>query len=554
MSCPPGTSLGPDGVCYDPEAELRTVPLEGARLVRRLSLDLRGVLPALDELEGVEAAVADGTDGAFVAELTAAYLDDPLFEERLVHRLAETWHTRVDVFHVFYPEYEILEDREDIEYAFERSVGEEPLRLVAWVIASDEPWSTVVTTEYAMANELLEEIWPMERVSDEPGWQLAHWTDERPAAGVLASNGLWWRYVSTVTNYNRLRVAAILRLLICDDIQARPVSFVELPALGDGDNLQEALRGTPYCMGCHSNIDPIAANLFGFWVGNEHSSVEVDTYHVEREPMGAYLLDLEPAWYGTPTHSLAELGQQIAADPRFDSCAAESMAELFWRRPVTLDDHATVQALLGTYLDAEGRMKPLITAVTETESYRAGRLGGAATEVDLEREITTRLMTGDTLDSTLEDLTGWTWVMDGFAQLDNDSGGHRLLAGTVDGIYQTQPQETPSLTWTVVQQRAVEAAADHVVAEDLGGEGTPRLLTEVGLDARPGDADFEAQLDDLALRLWGLPLDDERRDTLESLWEAAADPASGESDEDAVRAAWATLLIAMMRDPDFGSY
>jgi len=530
------------------------VPLEGARLVRRLSLDLRGVLPALDELEGVEAAVADGTDGAFVAELTAAYLDDPLFEERLVHRLAETWHTRVDVFHVFYPEYEILEDREDIEYAFERSVGEEPLRLVAWVIASDEPWSTVVTTEYAMANELLEEIWPMERVSDEPGWQLAHWTDERPAAGVLASNGLWWRYVSTVTNYNRLRVAAILRLLICDDIQARPVSFVELPALGDGDNLQEALRGTPYCMGCHSNIDPIAANLFGFWVGNEHSSVEVDTYHVEREPMGAYLLDLEPAWYGTPTHSLAELGQQIAADPRFDSCAAESMAELFWRRPVTLDDHATVQALLGTYLDAEGRMKPLITAVTETESYRAGRLGGAATEVDLEREITTRLMTGDTLASTLEDLTGWTWVMDGFAQLDNDSGGHRLLAGTVDGIYQTQPQETPSLTWTVVQQRAVEAAADHVVAGDLGGEGTPRLLTEVGLDARPGDADFEAQLDDLALRLWGLPLDDERRDTLESLWEAAADPASGESDEDAVRAAWATLLIAMMRDPDFGSY
>ncbi len=543
-------------MCFDPEAALRTIPLEGARLVRRLSLDLRGVLPSLDELEDAEAAVADGSDAAFVAELTAAYLDDPLFEERLVHRLAESWHTRVDVFHVFYPEYEVLDGRDDIEYAFERSVGEEPLRLVAWVIANDEPWSTVVTTEYAMANELLEEIWPMERLSDEPGWQLAHWTDERPAAGVLASNGLWWRYVSTVTNYNRLRVAAIMRLLICDDIQARPVSFVELPALGDGDNLQEALRSTPYCMGCHSNIDPIAANLFGFWVGNEHSSVEVDTYHVEREPMGPFLLDLEPAWFGTPTHSLAELGQQIAGDPRFDSCAAESMAELFWRRPVTLDDHETVQELLGSYLDAEGRMKPLITAVTETDSYRAGHLGGAASEADLEREITTRLMTGDTLASTLEDLTGWTWVIDGFAQLDNDSGGHRLLAGTVDGVYQTRPQETPSLTWTIVQQRAVEAAADHVVAGDLGGagEGAPRLLTEVSLDVRPGDAAFDAQLDDLALRLWGLSLDDGRQEALEGLWEAAADPASGESQDDAVRAAWSTLLIAMMRDPDFGSY
>ena len=549
-TCPHGQAPQADGSCEEAEAAVVLEPLAAPRLLRRLSLDLRGTLPSLEELERVR------EDPGEIEALTEAYLADPRLEERLVHRLAETWHTRIDVFHVFYPEYAELAGQDEAEYAFERAVGEEPLRLAARIMASDRPWSDVVTTEDAVANELLESIWPLERQSEEPGWQLARWTDGRPAAGVLASNGLWWRYVTTVTNYNRLRVAAIQRLLICEDIQARPVSFAELPALADGDSVQEALRSTPYCMGCHAHIDPIAANLFGFWVGNEHSSVEVDTYHPEREPMGAFLLEVEPSWYGTPTAGLAELGQQIAADPRFDRCAAESAARMLWRRPVELADQPVIDELLGTYLDHEGRMLPLLAAVTRTASYRAGEVGGLATEADDARARTRRLVTGDTLASALEELTGFTWEHEGFAQLDNDSQGHRLLAGTVDGTYQTRPQESPSLTWILVQQRAAEGAADHLVQHDLGevSDGTPRLLARVDLDTRPGDAAFALQLEDLAWRLWGLPLDAERAASLEALFTAAAAPGAGESPDEAVRAAWTAVLVAMLRDPDFGSY
>ena len=53
----------------------------------------------------------------------------------------------------------------------------------------------------------------------------ARYTDGRPAAGVLATNGLWWRYTTTDSNMNRTRAAAISRLLLCEDFMARPVSF-----------------------------------------------------------------------------------------------------------------------------------------------------------------------------------------------------------------------------------------------------------------------------------------------------------------------------------------
>ena len=35
------------------------------------------------------------------------------------------------------------------------------------------------------------------------GWQEAPYTDGRPAAGVLATNGLWMRYYTSQSNANR---------------------------------------------------------------------------------------------------------------------------------------------------------------------------------------------------------------------------------------------------------------------------------------------------------------------------------------------------------------
>ena len=48
--------------------------------------------------------------------------------------------------------------------AFAASVGEEPLRLLSYIAENDLPYTEIVTAEYTMANELLCEAFPIDRI------------------------------------------------------------------------------------------------------------------------------------------------------------------------------------------------------------------------------------------------------------------------------------------------------------------------------------------------------------------------------------------------------
>ena len=508
------------------EPEAVVVPLEAPRLLRRLSLDLRGTLPTVEELNAVEA------DPAAVWGYRDAWLTDPRLEERLVYLLGEQWHTRVDEFLIFSLEYQALAGNPESEYPFERAVGEEPLRLMARVVAEDRPWSDVVTADWTMAPPLLAEIWPLAQDAPGEGWRVAHYTDGRPAAGVLATNGLWWRYFSTQTNYNRGRVAALTRLLVCEDYAARSISLTEAAALGEGSALETALRDSPYCQGCHASIDPIAATLFGFWPANEYSIHEVDVYHPDREPLGALLMDVTPAWFGDPVYGLNELGAHIAADPRFARCAAQTFAAALWRREVdAVEDFDQIEALRQVLAAADLRIQPLLAAITETPTYQAGALAETATEADAAREATVRLLSPDQLASALEDLSGgFRWTRDGFDQLDNDTYGFRVLAGGVDGAYVTRPQDAPSMTQALVVQRLAEAAAAQIAAETYGTQPVSTALLEA-----------------LHWRLYATHAEADWLDAAEALW-AAVDAAEGPT------VAWQALLSGALRDARFVGY
>ena len=114
-----GEETGDEGV-----PAVVTEDLPPAMLLRRLSLDLRGTLPTVAELEAVEA------DPDSLGELRDAMLDDPAHEERLVEIFAERWQTLVDDFII--QEQDAGFSREE-EYLYESSVGQEPLRLLARV-------------------------------------------------------------------------------------------------------------------------------------------------------------------------------------------------------------------------------------------------------------------------------------------------------------------------------------------------------------------------------------------------------------------------------------
>lgn len=516
-----------------------TIDLPPPRLLRRISLDLRGVLPTAEELDAVEG------DPALIDTYTQAWLDDPRLEDRFVHLLAERWHTRVDAFLVQYDEYPAMAGDPANELRWLRAIGEEPLRLMARVVVEDQPWSTVVTADWTMADDVLLSIWDLDADSGS-GWRPARYRDGRPAAGVLATNGLWFRYASTVSNYNRARVAAISRLLVCEDYAARTITFTESEGLASGDDVEDALRESPYCLGCHAGIDPVAAALFGFWPANEYQTDEIDTYHPEREALGPDLLGVAPAWYGDPVYGLNELGAHIAADPRFARCAVQTFAEGLWRRPLEPADDAVVEALRQGLVEGDLRVKALLDDVLATSTYRAGSLDDDATVADADRERTRRLLPPSVLSTMVTDLTGYTMDVDGRDGLDDDLYGFRNLAGGVDGEAVTRAQDTPGLTRELVVQRLAEGAAERVITGDLVEGGGPGLITGVSLETAPTDPAFVAALQALHWRLYATRADDAWLADITALWVTVADGTDP-------RTAWTAVLVAMLRDPAFGS-
>ena len=505
------------------EPQVAYVELDAPRLLRRMSLDLRGVLPSVEELDAVEA------DPSLVADYRDAYLDDPLLEDALVQLLAERWHTRVDVFSGEWYDFGLSQQE---EHLFERSVGEEPLRLIARTIVEDRPYGEIVTSEHVLANELLGGIWPIDRPQGS-GWVESTWTDGRPAAGVLVSNGLWWRYDTDEFNQNRARAAAVFRLLICEDFLARPVSL----DAAVGADPEEAIRTEPACQACHSAIEPVAAGLFGFWVESQHSAAELSTYHAEREIWGPDALEVELAWFGQPYYGLDDLGGLIAQDPRFDRCAVETWSQALWRRPAGEADFDRLTTLQQAYEDDGHRVKALLRAITDDEVYRAA----SSTRED---ERTTRVVAIHQLARTSEQLSGFSWIENGIDHLEEDGRGFRILGGGVNGTNVTAPQQSPGLTWVLVTKRLAQATAWEVVQRELADGGDPVVFQGVTLETTPDDDAFAAELAHLRWQLTAIRASDDVIEADTALWVAV-------EATDGAQAAWRAVLEAVLRDPEY---
>lgn len=533
---PEPDSAVPEDSGAPPEPEVSSTPLPAPRLLRRISLDLRGVLPSVAELDAVAA------DPDALSTVVDTYLEDPRLSSRLMAILGETWHTQVDAFLLEYLEYPNLRTDPQSEFPFESAAGQEPLRLMAYIGTQDRPWTDILTADFTMANGLMASIWPIALEDGGEDWQVARYTDGRPPAGVLSTNGMWLRYYSAGTNRNRGRAAAISRLLICEDFLARPVSFSDFPSLADADGTETAIKEDPYCMGCHSALDPMAASLFGFWAKDIHNGIETGWYHPERELLGAVELGVEAHWFGTPVSGLAEMAQQIAWDPRFRTCAAKTMARGLWRRDPGLSDFQTLMSLRAAFEAGDLRLRPLIKAVLMTDAYQAGE---SSAESD---EHLARLLMPDQLHSVVEDLTGFSWWYGNFDQMANDTHGYRIMAGGVNGYHVTRPQSVSSVTQALVVQRLFEAGASTVVSHDLVDEAeVPHMLAGVTLDDRPGDEAFDEQVSQLHWWLMAREITDEELAALSELWWAA------EALSDAPTA-WVAVLSAMLRDPEFVSY
>ena len=517
---------GPAGGDTAGEGEAPAAAPDPEAALLRLSLDVRGVRPSLDELDRVAA------DPAALDALRAELLADPRWAERLVSAGQEVWSTVQDE-----AEHPASTFGLGDEAAFARAVGEEPLRLLAHVAVNDLPYTTLVTANYTVVDANLAAAWPVvPDAAPGEGWVPARWTDGRPAAGALVSNGLWWRYETSQNNASRGRANQISRIFLCRDYLSQPVEFDRSLDLSDPAVVADALRANPGCASCHSSLDPLASLLGGVYFARKSGPDEMRRYHPEREGIWRTQTGVAPAYFGQPAAGLFDLGQAIAADPGFVDCAVQQTAEHLLRRPLTPADTAARTRWREAFVRDGLKLRSLWAAVLADPLY----LGPPTGEAEAAGQVGGKLLSPDQLSSQLAELTGFRFVVDGADLLRTSDRGLATLAGGSDGAYARGISQGWSATQVLVVRRVAQLAADHAVRVE------PARL---GLDPT-------ATLDDAALREAVGQLHRRilsRRPTDRELDGLVAHHRLVEA-RTGVEAAWISVVVVLLRDPSFLIY
>jgi hypothetical protein len=506
------------------------------RLLNRLSLDLRGVRPTVEEIERLEA------DPAEIDALMEEFLYDERFHLRVMDLFSEVYRTRSEGYVISAIDFGLDDDA-----AFLEALGDEPLQILGYIADNDLPYTDLVTADWTMANEVLGQAWPVDYPAGETGWQRVEYTDGRPGAGVISSSSMWWRYTTTESNENRGRANAISRILLCNDYLSRPIEFAGGLDISDQDALQNALKTNDACIACHVTLDPLSSYFYGFWSLLDGSVVDATIYHPERELFWQQYSQVAPGYYGDNAGgTLEELGYSIAGDARFPSCAVEQAYSLLMSREIDLEDTDHLNRHREAFLQRL-TVRDLFRSVVSDELYQAG-------DTDADGAVPTKLATADLLATQVFDLTGFDWRTNGFSMLGTDRDGLRTLAGGTDGQTVTRHSEVANPTMVLVQERVAEAASAYAVENERQQDPAERrlftALDDLSETASDDPEAFVAQVQALHLALFGARVDadgpevEANRALWEELYAADGEPA----------AAWTGLLTALMRDPDFILY
>ena len=530
-----GSGSGANGSTDISEGAWEDIPLMSTTdLLVRASLDLRGIRPSEEEIVRIE------EDEAAFSELVEEFLHHENFPLRVMDLFSEPFRTRFEAYPVTAADFGLEDEAE-----FVSAVGDEPLQILARIAAEDLPYTEIVTGNWSMANEVLGVAWPVDYPEGETGWQVVSYTDERPAAGVLATSTFYWRYPTTESNENRGRANAVSRIFLCNDYLEMPIDFSDDLDFSDDSAVSDALRTDPACMGCHSSLDPLASYFYGFWTWIDGSVMDATLYHPERELLWQNYSGLAPQYYGQPGTSLEDLGQQIAGDNRFIRCAVETVFEGLLRRDAMIEDEDHLVAHREVFLE-DLTLRSLFRTLMHDSWYQAG-------DTDEDGAVSRKLVTVDQLSSQIEDLTGFRWTDNGFGMLQTDRDGLRTLAGGTDAQTVFRNATIPNATLLLVQERLAEAAAAHSIdTELLQSADERRLFTKIDF-TETYDSDLDAvvsQIQELHLRVFGdrvSPDGQEVEANLElwgDLFELTNEP----------HMAWAGLLTALLRDPEILLY
>jgi len=522
------------------ESNRRVELLDDRQQLIRLSVDLRGVHPSEEELRQFE-------DAGDKEATYAAYADLWLSQDRFVDRMVEVFDQRYlfrtgDVY--FDPEEVGLEIDDRI---MAEMIANEPLQLLRHVIENDMPYSYMVTAPHSMANPELALYWGMEYPADgNGGWEPATYVDGRPHAGVLTMTTTWQRYPSMGGNANRHRANAISKMFLCDDYLARPIVLNRAAVDQLTLDPENAINQSDGCQSCHSTLDPIAANFFGFFNYDAEDGIDQTMYRPENEEEWRSYSGKEPGYFGRPTANINEFAEELALDTRFSQCAVRTVFEGLTQRTVTDEDWEELSEHRSVFEASELNVRELVRSIVLSDEYKAA----SAIDPSLEERLAgVKTASPSQLAGIIGDITGYRWYFDGRDGLADNANGLAVLAGGTDGRYVTTRSYVPSVGTAFTLERYAQAAAWNVAEHDLdpAREGSAQLLFFVTVEDTPetNPEAFEEQIRYLYLTITGLPLDEDASEPEElvALWKYVY------SVEASPVLAWSSVISVILRDP-----
>ncbi len=526
----------------------------------RASMVLRGIRPSPDELRQVA-----GDESALPA-IVDRYLASPELGATMKDLHNETLWLRTNQPNLtFRPAVSGTKFTSGTFHDVAESLSDEPLRLIEHVVMNDRPYSEIVTADYTFANQLVADIWGLPYTPGGELWQRTSWqsaAEPRPAAGILSSSQLYFRFRSAGANFHRGRANAFTRALLCHDYLASDIILDTSIDLSDPEVVANAVVANPSCAGCHQTLDPLGSFLFGFRnnvaVGTVQEYPVIDMYRPSREDDWRTRTKRPPGFYGVPATGIDNLGRRIAEDPRFARCAAQRFASYFTERELEALPVAWISSLTDAFVASGLSAKALARAIVLSDEFRTSHVVPGQEQGDLAAEgiVGMQKLRPEQLDRMITDLTGFRWRHDstmrvvgmdvGVASLlQSDMLGFRVLAGGIDSYFVTLPSHTYNAASSLVLRRLATEAAGFVVTADFAkpNRANRKLLTMVDATTR-GEAEVRAQLAALHLRIYGA-LDDAGGEEVSLTYALFADSlAAGESVTDA----WKTTLTAMLQD------
>jgi hypothetical protein len=584
---------GPDGSESEPDMTDTTRPLqvapsivllEPAERLNRISMALRGIRPSYDDMVAVEA------DPSKIEPIVDGYLDDQEFGVTMRDLHADTLLNRWEGAQVPALAGTGLEGLGLSE--INASMMEEPLQLITHVIMRDRPYTEIMTSDEVMADPIVAALWGLKYTGDPKrgDWAATHWTDGRPAAGVLSSSGLMVAHQSCGINNNRGRANHISRAFLCHDIAYSSVEIDGFVDISQPENVTNALETNDVCISCHQSLDGLGSYFYGYvtilpsfdLVGNPagpapglpitfYKTFNEDDWSTDPDAMDykgevPYGTNRPPSYFGqtgSDYDNLADLGQAIASDPRFASCAAQRFYAYF--NEVDLDSVSidTVAPLATEFVDKGYNAKQLAKSIVMSDEFAAAYADDAATADGLVGMKRIRI---EQLGRMMEDLTGFRWIVnsddtnygydDATGQVDlpyefgtvdvtaSDRIGFRSMWGGLDSYWVLKPSYTTSPASSLVLRRYAAQAASYVVEHDFAKDAADRkLLGFVDSDTFAEDP-IRAQLARLHARILVELVDPQSPevDRTWSLWKSVYDRTGSPTN------AWTVTLAAMLQD------